>query len=60
MNWKDVIEFMIVGASAVQIGTLNFIDPAAAGKMVKELEDYCIQNELDKLSDFVKSYIIDE
>ena len=60
MNWKDVIEFMIVGASAVQIGTLNFIDPAAAGKMVKGLEDYCIQNELDKLFDLVKSYIIDE
>ncbi len=29
MNWKDVVEFMIVGASAVQIGTLNFIDPTA-------------------------------
>ncbi|HMN26221.1 MAG TPA: dihydroorotate dehydrogenase [Ignavibacteriaceae bacterium] len=40
MNWKDVIEFMIAGASAVQIGTLNFIDPTAPGKMVKELEDY--------------------
>ncbi len=34
MDWKDVIEFMIVGSSAVQIGTLNFIDPSAPGKMV--------------------------
>ncbi len=32
MNWKDVIEFMIVGASAIQIGTLNFIDPTATNK----------------------------
>ncbi|GAE15508.1 Il-IS_2, transposase [Bacteroides pyogenes JCM 6292] len=27
MNWKDAVEFMLVGASAVQIGTANFVDP---------------------------------
>ena len=58
MNWKDVIEFMIVGASAVQIGTLNFIDPTAPEKMIKELEDYCIANKVEKLSDLTASYII--
>jgi dihydroorotate dehydrogenase (NAD+) catalytic subunit len=60
MNWKDVIEFMIVGSSAVQIGTLNFIDPSAAGKMVKELEDFCIQNGVKKLSDLTASYILEK
>ena len=58
MNWKDVIEFMIVGASAVQIGTLNFIDPTAAEKIIKELEDYCIANKVEKLSDLTASYIV--
>lgn len=58
MNWKDVIEFMIVGSSAVQIGTLNFIDPTAAEKMIKELEDYCIANKISKLSELTASYII--
>jgi len=58
MNWKDVIEFMIVGASAVQIGTLNFIDPTAPEKMIKELEDYCISNKVERLSDLTASYII--
>ena len=58
MNWKDVIEFMIVGASAVQIGTLNFIDPTAPEKMIKELEDYCIANKVEKLSELTASYII--
>ena len=43
MDWKDVIEFMIVGSSAIQIGTLNFIDPTAPGKIVNELEDYCTE-----------------
>lgn len=58
MNWKDVIEFMIVGASAVQIGTLNFIDPTAPEKMIKELEDYCINTGIKKLSELTASYII--
>ncbi len=58
MNWKDVVEFMIVGASAVQIGTLNFIDPTAPEKMIKELEDYCIAASIEKLSDLTASYII--
>lgn len=56
MNWKDVIEFMIVGASAVQIGTLNFIDPAAPGKIVNELEEYCNKYNVERLSDVIKSY----
>ena len=59
MNWKDVIEFMIVGASAIQIGTLNFIDPAAPGKIVKELEDYCIQVGIKNLSEIIASYLIE-
>jgi dihydroorotate dehydrogenase (NAD+) catalytic subunit len=58
MNWKDIIEFMIAGASAVQIGTLNFIDPAAPEKMIKELEDYCVANKVAKLSELTASYII--
>jgi dihydroorotate dehydrogenase (NAD+) catalytic subunit len=60
MNWKDVIEFMIVGSSAVQIGTLNFIDPSAPGKIVNELEDYCLQNGITRISDLTASYVIDE
>ncbi len=59
MNWKDVIEFMIVGASAIQIGTLNFIDPSAPGKIVKELEDYCVQLGIKNLSEIIASYLIE-
>ena len=43
MDWKDVVEFMIAGSSAIQIGTLNFIDPSAPGKIVTQLEEYCTQ-----------------
>jgi dihydroorotate dehydrogenase (NAD+) catalytic subunit len=59
MNWKDVVEFMIVGASAVQIGTLNFIDPAASEKIIDDLENYCIENKVHKISDLTGSFILE-
>lgn len=58
MNWKDVIEFMIVGSSAVQIGTLNFIDPTAPGRIINELEQFCKENNYKKISELTASYII--
>jgi dihydroorotate dehydrogenase (NAD+) catalytic subunit len=58
MNWKDVVEFMIVGASAVQIGTLNFIDPTVSEKMINDLENYCIENNIQKISELTGSYIL--
>jgi len=56
MYWKDVIEFMIAGSTAVQIGTLNFIDPSAPGKILKQIEDHCNQNGIDKISSLTASY----
>jgi dihydroorotate dehydrogenase (NAD+) catalytic subunit len=58
MDWKDVIEFMIAGSSAVQIGTLNFIDPSAPGKIVKQLEEYCEKMAIEKISSLTASYIL--
>ncbi len=37
---EDVIEFLLAGASAVQIGTQNFVEPAIAERLVNELETY--------------------
>jgi len=56
MDWKDVVEFIIAGATAIQIGTLNFIDPSASGKIIKQLEDYCVKMGIDKLTDLTASY----
>lgn len=58
MDWKDVIEFMIVGSSAVQIGTLNFIDPSAPGQIVQQLEEYCEKMSIEKISSLTSSYIL--
>ncbi|MDR1330920.1 MAG: dihydroorotate dehydrogenase [Tannerella sp.] len=39
--WQDAVEFMLAGASAIQIGTYNFVDPAASLKVIDGLNDYC-------------------
>lgn len=40
MNWKDAIEFMLAGASAIQVGTANFVDPTATLKIADGINDY--------------------
>ena len=40
-NWKDAVEFMLAGATAIQIGTYNFVDPTVGMKVVDGLNDYC-------------------
>ncbi|MDR1407883.1 MAG: dihydroorotate dehydrogenase [Tannerella sp.] len=40
-SWQDAVEFMLAGASAIQIGTYNFIDPAISLKVIDGLNEYC-------------------
>ena len=40
--FRDVLEFFLAGASAVQVGTANFTDPTIAVKIVDEFEEYCV------------------
>ncbi|MCL6100267.1 MAG: dihydroorotate dehydrogenase [Bacteroidetes bacterium] len=58
MNWKDTVEFMIVGASAIQLGTVNFINPNAGVEILQGLEEYCRKNSIEKLSSLTGSYQI--
>lgn len=46
MTGTDVVEFMLAGASAVQIGTGNFVDPWVAPRVISELRDFCIQEDI--------------
>ena len=59
MNWQDAVEFMIAGSSAVQLGTVNFIDPTAAEKVLKGLTDYCNENNIEQVSSITGSYQLD-
>ncbi len=40
MNGKDAVEFLLAGATAIQVGTANFIDPAVTVKIAAYIEDY--------------------
>jgi len=39
-NWKDAVEFILAGATAIQIGTYNFIDPTISVKVVEGINEY--------------------
>jgi len=47
----DVIEFMLAGASAIQIGTASYWDPRATEKLADELQRYCSDNRVERIAD---------
>jgi dihydroorotate dehydrogenase (NAD+) catalytic subunit len=47
----DVIEFMLAGATAVQVGTANYWDPRATEKIVSELERWCKEHEVNRIAE---------
>lgn len=51
MNGRDALEFIMVGASAIEVGTANFIDPAVTMKIIDEINDYLDRNNFKDLSD---------
>jgi dihydroorotate dehydrogenase (NAD+) catalytic subunit len=49
----DVVEFMLAGAAAVEIGTASFWDPAATEKIVDALEGWCVEHRVEKITDLI-------
>lgn len=48
---EDIIEFIMVGATAVQVGTANFTTPNIIPTLIQDLEKYCINNNINNLSE---------
>lgn len=59
MNWKDAVEFMIVGASAIQIGTANFINPNVSNEVVDGLHEFCKSQNIQSITELIGSYQIE-
>lgn len=51
MNTTDALEFIIAGATAVQVGTASFVDPGVTGNIVTGLYDYLIANNISDISE---------
>ncbi|MBN1542163.1 dihydroorotate dehydrogenase [candidate division KSB1 bacterium] len=58
MNLHDALEFFMVGAIAVQVGTANFMNPGCAAEITRDLRCYCQQQDLN-LSDLIGSLEVD-
>ena len=55
MKTTDVIEFIIAGASAIQVGTANFIDPRITVKIIDGIEEYLNKHKIDSINELVGS-----
>jgi len=53
MNTADAIEFILAGASAIQIGTANFIDPTITGKVIDGIDDYLNRHGYSSINDII-------
>lgn len=49
MNYKDVVEFYLAGASAVQIGTANFVNPEIPIQIIKDLQKYVMNKAINNI-----------
>ena len=53
MTATDALEFMLAGASAVQVGTASFIDPQASVKILEGIENFMIQKGITDIGEIV-------
>jgi len=57
-SWQDAVEFMIAGASAFQLGTVNFVHPNISETMVNDLILYCEKMKIASLKNLTGSFIL--
>ena len=53
MNATDALEFMLAGATAVQVGTASFINPGAAQKIAEDMEAWLIANNIADIKSLI-------
>lgn len=53
MNATDAIEFLLAGATAIQIGTANFIDPTVSIKVLEGIEEYMNKHKIVAVKDLI-------
>ena len=52
-NTEDALEFLLAGASLIQVGTSNFVDPQTSIKIIEGLKNYCKENKLSKIKSLI-------
>ena len=50
---EDAVEFLLAGATAVQVGTASYADPRAVERIAKGLENWCTRHHVEKVTDLI-------
>ncbi len=50
---KDAIEFLLAGASAIEVGTANFINPAVTSEIIDYIEDYLVRHKMNSVDELI-------
>ncbi|MCM1093044.1 MAG: dihydroorotate dehydrogenase [Lachnospiraceae bacterium] len=53
MNGRDALEFIMAGATAVEIGTANFIDPSITTKVIDYIDDFCNRHGVSDINELI-------
>jgi dihydroorotate dehydrogenase (NAD+) catalytic subunit len=59
-NSDDAIEYMLAGASAVQVGTATFVQPAAITTIIEGIEAFCVHREIGCVADLTRGVVVEE
>ena len=58
--WQDAVEFLIAGATAVAVGTANFINPEVSLDIIEGIEGYLVKNKMRDVYQLIGSLQTDE
>ena len=50
---SDAVEFIIAGATAVAVGTANFVEPGCAVKIIEGIKKYCVRKEIKNIKELI-------
>lgn len=53
MSGRDALEFILAGATAVEVGTANFVDPSVTVKIIEEIDNYCERQGVKELKELI-------
>jgi len=53
MKAQDALEYLLIGARAVALGSVNLIDPSAALQIIDGIEDYMVQKNISDINDLI-------
>ena len=58
MNGRDALEFILAGATAVEVGTANFVDPNVTEKIIDYIDDYCHRHNISSMRELIGGMMV--